>query len=207
MLIFAESLIIETLELEALDDLAGYKEIFVLMEDLDQKFTAEAEIVTTPFDLMVDGKDPGVLSEAARGFGAGMYVQHLKKLDYLLDKAKQEASAGGLLDEFEKFASGKTADLNIIRPALMMGIMGRVDFTLRDWEKILNPEESKGQENFIKIAKMSLWHILTQEEAWSPLNDPNWETKLDTMNMEMQAARFKTSEEFEDVDGLEEADI
>lgn len=111
------------------------------------------EAVTSPKSLMKGG----ILGEMARGFGMGMKVDHLKKLDYLIDKAKAEASASGLLDEFEKVLGAMTANLNIIRPGLMLGIMSRIDFSLRDWEKILNPESSKGQENFIKIAKMNLW--------------------------------------------------
>jgi len=64
--------------------------------------TAEVEIVTTPFHLMGEGQDNGLLSEIARGMGMGMKVDHLKKLDYILDKAKAEAGAKGLLDEMER---------------------------------------------------------------------------------------------------------
>ena len=63
MLIFSEKLVIDTLKLESLNDLDGYKEVWVLMEDLDQQALLEAELVTTPFDLhdTDGGKDRGVL--------------------------------------------------------------------------------------------------------------------------------------------------
>lgn len=198
MLVFSEKLIIDTLKLESLQDLDGYREIWILMEDLDQKMTAEVEFVTTPFRLLGEGQDNGVMGEVAQGMGAGMVVYHLKKLDYIIDKAKSKASATGVLNEFERVMGSMTANLNIIRPGLLLGIMSRNDFYMRDWESILNPEESKGQENFIKIAKMSMWHMLTQEEAWSPLNDPNW--VMCKCTVEDQVAKVKTSVGF-DLDG------
>lgn len=124
--------------------------------------TAEVEIVTTPFHLMGEGQDNGLLSEIARGMGMGMKVDHLKKLDYILDKAKAEAGAKGLLDEMERVQKEQTANLNIIRPALLLGIMSRTDFSLRDWESIIDSSNIDGEEvdSFKMWAKNNLWYML-----------------------------------------------
>lgn len=103
------------------------------MDDLQQKATAEAELVTSPHDLLGEGQSNGVMAEAIRGFGVGVHVQHLKRLDWLIDRARQKASANNILEEMEKYLGTMTANLNIIRPALMFGSMGRIDFYLRDW--------------------------------------------------------------------------
>jgi hypothetical protein len=61
-------------------------------------------------------------------------VYHLKRLDYVIEMAKKEASANNILNEFEKYMDSMTANMNIIRPALLMGVMSRLDLNLRDWE-------------------------------------------------------------------------
>lgn len=88
------------------------------------------EAITTPLRLL----EKSVVREVARGMGAGMKVEHLKNLDYLLDKARNEAGANNLLQEFEKTVGAMTANLNIIRPGLLLGLMARLDLDFRDFE-------------------------------------------------------------------------
>lgn len=73
------------------------------------------------------------MGELTRGFGVGANVKHLKRLDYLEDKARAKAKAESVLNEFERWMNQFTMELNIIRPAMMLGAMGRVDFNIHKW--------------------------------------------------------------------------
>lgn len=119
----------------------------------------EATAVTTILEFF----ENSMIKELTKGMGSGWKLELLKHLDELMDIARSRAAAKNLLEEFENALKGMTGNMNMIRPALLLGMAARLDLHFEDWERAMNTGNT-----VLTLGDKPFWDFMRSKEVGAP---------------------------------------